>query len=234
MSIYNADLHIHSVLSPCSSLDMSPVNIVDMALKKGLKIISVTDHNTLKHCKVTSEIAQKHGIFFIPGVEITTIEEVHCLAYFPTIFDAEKFDKLLENSINKISINNQNIDIQLIVNENEEILGQVDYWLLAATKFTINELEKVVHNHNGLFVPAHVDRQAFGVIAQLGFMPPDLKIDAIEAISPTELLQKKFPEFSKHKILHSSDAHYINDIGERFTPLSMEKFDFEHFALALK
>ena len=81
MNFYKGDLHIHSVLSPCGDLNMSPVNIIDEALKKGLHLIAITDHNSTRHCELSISLGEEKGLFVIPGCEITSKEEVHCLVF---------------------------------------------------------------------------------------------------------------------------------------------------------
>ena len=102
MNIFRADLHIHSCLSPCGSLDSSPANIVQAAIERGLDIIAIADHNSLLHCKITSEIAKKNGLHLIYGTEVNTSEEVHALALFGDETSADEFQKFLESNLTKI------------------------------------------------------------------------------------------------------------------------------------
>ena len=122
MNRYRSDLHIHSVLSPCGDLEMSPVNIVDMAAKKGLDIIAVTDHNHTGHAKLTRELGAKKGIWVVYGVELCTREEVHCLTFFDTNKQLDVFQEMLEKSMPKIPNDTKMLGYQLIVDEAEEIL----------------------------------------------------------------------------------------------------------------
>ena len=80
-----ADLHIHSCLSPCADELMTPNNIANMALIKGLDIIAVTDHNTCAQLPAVAGAAKRAGVTLVPGMELETQEEVHTLAYFPSV-----------------------------------------------------------------------------------------------------------------------------------------------------
>ncbi|HNX58188.1 MAG TPA: PHP domain-containing protein, partial [Spirochaetota bacterium] len=59
--ILRADLHIHSCLSPCGSLDMSPSRIVERAVESGLDVIALTDHNSALNCPALEEAARGYG-----------------------------------------------------------------------------------------------------------------------------------------------------------------------------
>ena len=74
---YHYDLHMHSCLSPCSDDDMTPNNMVNMALMNGLDIIAVTDHNAVGNCAAAMEVGRRNGLTVLPGMELTTSEEIH-------------------------------------------------------------------------------------------------------------------------------------------------------------
>ncbi|HOB77325.1 MAG TPA: PHP domain-containing protein [Bacteroidales bacterium] len=210
-----ADLHIHTVLSPCGSLDMSPINIVKEASKKGIDIIGITDHNASANCKVTFDIAKDYGIFTLCGLEVTTKEETHCLTFFQDFETLDLFQKFIDDNIIKIDNDPDKFGYQLIVDKDENIVDQIDWLLINATNISIDDLEKKVHQLNGLFIPAHIDRSAYSLISQLGIVPKDLNVDAFEVskYSNPQNIINSFPYTKKNTFISDSDAHFINDIG---------------------
>ena len=93
------DFHIHTALSPCGDDDMTPNNIVNMAVLKGLDAIAITDHNTAKNVPACVECAKDKPLVVIPGMEIETAEEIHMLALFDNTDALMRLDKIVsENS----------------------------------------------------------------------------------------------------------------------------------------
>jgi len=235
MNTFRADLHIHTVLSPCGDLDMSPARIVEKALEKGLDIIGITDHNSTRHCNVVSKLANEAGIFVLMGAEVTTREEVHCLTFFENIDQLSDFQLYLEAHIPPIPNNTEKFGYQVVVDENEMIVDQIQYLLISALDQTINQVEAKVHSLDGIFIPAHIDRPRYSIISQLGFVPDNLLIDGIE-ISSTCKTESIYPFLGKQKnlsIIKSSDAHYIENIGKTYTIFEMEHRTFAEVKLAL-
>jgi PHP family Zn ribbon phosphoesterase len=230
-----ADIHIHTVLSPCGSLDMSPINIVNEASKKGLDIIGITDHNASANCKVTFDIAKEFGIFTLCGLEVTTKEEIHCLAFFQDFDSLTFFQKFIDDNIIKIDNNPDKFGYQLIVDRDENIIDQIDWLLINATNITIDELEKKVHELDGLFIPAHIDRSTYSLISQLGIVPLDLKVDAYEVskYSKPENIKNTFPYTTNNTFISNSDAHYIRDIGSISTIFHIKNRSFDEIKKAL-
>ena len=99
MKVFNADLHIHTVLSPCGSLEMSPKAIILAASEKKLDIIGITDHNSTRQCRVVTAEAQKAGITVYCGAEVTSKEEVHCLAFFENFKKLDEFQQFLDKHL---------------------------------------------------------------------------------------------------------------------------------------
>ena len=77
-----ADLHIHTVLSPCGDLEMSPENILHFAQVQGLNMIGITDHNSTRQAPIIRDYGKTKGIFVLTGAEICSKEEVHALSGF--------------------------------------------------------------------------------------------------------------------------------------------------------
>lgn len=236
MILLKADLHIHTVLSPCGDLDMSPVRIVEEAEKKGLDIIGITDHNTTRHCRLISELANDKGIFVMQGAEVTTKEEVHCLAFFENIDTLNKFQEFLDENLPEIMNDPSKFGYQVEVDRDEVIIYEEKKLLLNAIKQSIGELELFVHSLNGLFIPAHIDRKKNSIYSQLGFIPSDFNADALEisrAISP-EVFKSLHPEVKGFSVVRNSDAHRLEDIGAVSTMLQVEEPSFSEAFMAIK
>lgn len=236
MHWFRTDLHIHTVLSPCGDLDMSPVRIIQEAKKRNLDIIGIADHNSTLHTEVTIELGKKEGITVFPGVEVNTREEVHCLAFFENTDDTKRFQEFLEQHLPKIKNKPDRFGHQLQVNGKEEILNEVEELLIVGLEVGIGEVEKEVHRLNGVFIPAHVDRQMNGIYAQIGFVPDDLKVDALEvsaSVMLADFLEKR-SELKNAVLITNSDAHYTDQIGQVVTEYYLNEPTFEEWAKALK
>jgi hypothetical protein len=236
MKIFRADLHIHTVLSPCGDLDMSPGRIINEAVSKGLDIIGITDHNTTRHCSLISLMAGKEGIFVMQGAEVTTKEEVHCLAFFENNFKLELFQEYLDANLPGIMNNSAKFGDQVQVDENEIIIYEEKRLLLSAISRSFKDVEKLVHSLNGLFIPAHIDRKKNSIYSQLGFLPENMKADALEisSLHTIEHFTKSHPEIKEFPIIRSSDSHQPGTIGSAVTEFLLESPSFEEIAMALK
>ncbi|MGE0089876.1 MAG: PHP domain-containing protein [Bacteroidales bacterium] len=236
MKLYKADLHIHTVLSPCGDLEMSPANIVNRAKEKGLEIIGITDHNNTKNCKVIEEIAAKEGILVLKGAEVTTKEEVHCLAFFEKDNELNEFQNYLDSFITKIKNDPEKFGYQVVVDKNENIVEQIDWLLISALDQNIQQVERKVHQLNGLFIPAHIDRARYSLISQLGFVPADLNEDALELSK--HIAKSSFIDQNKYLadrcFIRNSDSHFTENIGDCSTIFQMNEKTFSEVRMALK
>ena len=232
---YRADLHIHTVLSPCGDIYMSPSAIIEQAKKLHLDVIAITDHNSTRQVKVTQELGKENGILVIGGVEITTQEEAHALAYFETEEQLDTFQEYLDQHLPKIPNDEERFGYQLIVDRDEDIIGEEEYLLLSAIDADLDTLYNKVHEIGGLFVPAHVSKPASSLMSQLGFIPPDIKADALEISKHVkkEDFLKKFAYLKKFMFTKSSDAHYLHIIGEVHCILNMYDLTFDEFRKTL-
>jgi hypothetical protein len=229
MENYRADLHIHTVLSPCGDLEMSPGNIIRKAKEKGLDIIGITDHNTTKHCELAEKIGKANGVFVLKGAEVTTKEEVHCLAFFENVQLLNKFQLYLELHLPDIPNNPDKFGYQVVIDENENIIENVEKLLITALDQSIDQLEQKVHELGGLFIPAHVNRSKNSLISQLGFVPPGLKVEALELskyITKEEFLMKN-QYLKNYRFVQSSDAHFIENIGDAYSTFALKELTFE-------
>ena len=235
MQWYKADLHIHTVLSPCGGLDMSPVNIIKQAIIKKLDIIAITDHNSTKHCRLAQEIGERNGITVLAGAEINTKEEIHCLAFFEDLVKAEKFQEYLDENLNVIENNPKLFGQQLVVDEEENILEEENRLLVASLKTGIDEISEYVSSLGGLCVPAHINRMHSGIYNQIGFLPPGARFDALEVLLSHDFrtFLEQHPETGRYTQIANSDAHNLGRIGAVSTSYFLEKPEFSEVCLAL-
>ncbi len=236
MKRFRADLHVHTVLSPCGDLEMSPGNVVEAAFARNIDILGIADHNSTKHAALIKKMAEKKGIFVLCGAEVTTREEIHCLTFFENNEKLMEFQQYLDEHLPAIQNNPAVFGHQVVVDENEIIVEEVDRLLISALDQSLDEVEEKVHSLGGLFVPAHIDRPSYSLISQLGFLPPGLKADALELsrhTSPSVMLER-FSGMETYSFLASSDAHHPEQIGSRFTILEMEAASFFEIAQALR
>ena len=210
------DLHIHSCLSPCGDDDMTPANIGGMAVIKGLDVIAVTDHNSCKNCPAVLAAAKEYGILAIPGMEINTSEEVHAVCLFEELEAALEFDAYVYEKLLRFPNREEIFGRQLIYNEEDEITGTVPNLLINAADISFEGLWELVRGYGGVMFPAHVDKTANSLIANLGFIPPDSRFVTAEVKDLKKLhgLKKNNPYLEQCRIISNSDAHYLEHIHE--------------------
>ena len=206
-----ADLHIHSCLSPCGDNDMTPGNILGMAVVKGLEIVAISDHNAARNLPAAEKIAAAYGLLLVPAIEITTSEEVHMLGYFPDVQTAVDFGAMLKTHLPPKKNKPAFFGEQLVMNEDDEVIDHEDALLIGATDLSLEDCAAKVREVGGVPVPAHINRGSNGLLVNLGMMPPSPTFTTVEVWRhlpcPLE------PMENKH-VLHSSDAHYLQDIQE--------------------
>ncbi len=217
MSRFYYDLHLHSCLSPCGDDEMTPGNIAGMGKVAGLDIMALTDHNTCRNCPAFFRQAEVNGIVPVPGMELTTAEEIHIVCLFPALESALAFEESLQGS--RVLIENR-ADIfgrQLIIDESDSVSGEEKYMLPNALGITIDEVPGRVEKFGGVCYPAHIDREANGIIAVLGTLPdtPVFTCAEIKDAGRDAELKEKYPALGQKTIIHSSDAHYLWDINGR-------------------
>lgn len=226
---------MHTVLSPCGSLEMSPRVIVEKALEQGLDIIGITDHNTARQCAEVYRVGNQKGLMVLCGAEVNTKEEVHCLTFFENFEKLEAFQVYLDAHLPSIPNDPERFGHQVWVNAEEEIIGEEERLLISAINQSIDEVEQKVKELNGLFIPAHIFRPSYSVYSQLGFLPFEIRPDAvgISARFDVEEQLKKHPELKQYTIIRSSDAHFPEQIGTHYTVIEMEEASFDELRKAL-
>ena len=237
MNRFRADLHNHTLLSPCGDIEMTPALIVGTALKKGYDIIGITDHNSTVQGREIRRMLGDSEPFVLCGAEITTREEVHCLAFADGDDSLDALQNFLEDSLPEIPNDEEVFGYQLAVNWEEEVIYEAPWLLISAIDKGIEEVAAFVASIGGIFIPAHIDKMHNSVISQLGFVPPDLQYDALEISASCNLegllaanpgLKKMNPSF-----IRSSDAHYPEDMCRAVTYFNMPSRTFSEIRKAL-
>lgn len=218
------DLHVHTAASPCGDATMTPNNIVNMSLLKGLEVIAITDHQTTANCEAVMEVGKKRGLLVIPGIEIECREEFHLIALFTTLNQAQDIAKWIKEGLPKIKNRKDIFGEQLIFNEQDEIVGEIEQLLLTATQIAVSDLVREVKRQKGIIYPAHIDRNSYSILSNLGDIPEELDFSIIE-ISQQASLKTYKEKYPKYTVLQSSDAHYLVDISENRRVLPSEAND---------
>lgn len=209
------DLHIHSCLSPCADLLMTPGNIIKQAVKAGLDYIAITDHNSAGNIPVARKLAERSGIKLIPAMEVETREEVHLLCYFPSLEPLQEMESIVAQNLPDLQNDEEYFGYQLLTNINDQYIAKEERLLAAASMLTFTEIVETATKLGGVVIPSHVDRKSNSVLTHLGFIPPNAEIKVIEVspnTDPVEFL-RIHPELNQYMYIQGSDSHYLDDIG---------------------
>lgn len=217
---------------------MLPKFIIDTALEKGYDIIGVTDHNSTLEAREIKRIVGEGEPYILCGAEITTKEEVHCLAFVDGEENLEALQRFLDDNLPKIPNNEEFFGYQLLVGDDEEVIGEAPYLLISAIAKSVTEVEAFVHSLGGIFIPAHIDKMQNSIISQLGFVPEDLNFDALEISAKCDfeqfILKNRYILNYKPTFIRSSDAHYPEDFCRAVTFFNIARRSFEEIKMALK
>lgn len=229
LRVYRADLHIHTCLSPCGDWDMTPRAVVETSFEKRLDIIAVTDHNSVENAEAAMERGRQLGMTVLPGMEICSQEEAHVLAVFDDLGKARAMQAFVYAHL--AGDNQPDIfGYQVVASAEDEVLDQNPRLLIGATGIDLNTLVHRIHAEGGLAVAAHVDKTAYSIPSQLGFIPPDLPLDAVEVSFRTrpETMAPLPP------CITSSDAHFLGEIGRVSTKFYIAEPTVAEIRLALE
>lgn len=229
-----ADLHLHTALSPCASREMTPRRIVREAMERGLDLIAVCDHNSAGNAGSVERAAGGRPEV-IAGMEITTREEVHVLGLFPGLQAALAAGAQVLAGLPVGPGRPRRAEEQLLLDEHGVVLGREQRMLAAASSLSLTQALALIRAHGGLAVAAHLDRRAFSVLGQLGFLPEEAHFDALE-ISAAGVARGRATAFAGYglPLLSSSDGHFPEDIGSACTVLEAEAPSFAELVLALR
>ena len=211
---FRADLHVHTCLSPCADEEMSPPAIVRQAKKRGLDVIGICDHNSTKNIGAVRQAGRHENLAVIGGIEICSREEVHILCLFDEEQGLQQMQLLIDQNLHGEN-NPELFGQQCLCDEYAAVLGQETKLLIGATGLSVEEIVENAHRLGGLAIASHVDRDSFSIFSQLGFVPKELQIDALE-ISPRYSIaqvRQNFPQTRNYPLVHFSDAHRLEQIG---------------------
>lgn len=219
------DLHLHSCLSPCADDDMTPWNMVNMAKILGLDIIAVTDHNSCGNCRSAMRVGEAAGITVVPGMELCTAEEIHCICLFEDIDKAEKFSDYVKSTMPPVKNREEIFGRQLYMDEADGILGKEEILLTAASSISIDYLPGLVAEYGGVCYPAHINRESYSILSALGDFPPELGVNAFELTPGTDEGEyiSRYAYLSDKRLIKSSDAHYLENMREKELYLEAEE-----------
>ena len=208
------DLHIHSCLSPCGDNEMTPYNLTNMAKICGCDIIALTDHNTCLNCESAMKAGADIGLTVVPGMELCTSEEIHCICLFPELKNALSFSDYVKSTLPPVKNREKIFGNQYIMNEADGILGSFDLLLTTASGISIESLDSLMKDYGGLWYPAHIDRNSYSVISALGDFPDSLETSVFELTydADEKLYREKYPATKNKKLIRSSDAHYLENL----------------------
>lgn len=216
MKRYRYDLHMHSCLSPCGDMDMTPNNMVNMASLLGCDILAVTDHNSCKNAPAAMKVGEKAGVLVVPGMELCTSEEAHIVCLFSSLEGAMDFDAYVSGKLPDIKNREEIFGSQLILDENDQVIGKEERLLIAASFISADEVHALAVNFGGTAFPAHINKDSYSLVASLGRIPEEAGFSAVEITSSCDLesLLLTNPEVEGKILLTDSDAHYLENMRE--------------------
>lgn len=193
---------------------MIPPLIVQTALDKGIHILAITDHNASTNVEAVIKASEGSGLMILPGIEVQTLEDVHTICLFDSIDQLYELQKIIDENLPSLPNQADHLGVQLCVDKNGDFLAYEDRLLLTSVQISLSELFQLVKELQGLFIPAHIDRDAYGLIKTLGFIPLDIPIEALEISRNTSLGQARlrYPQITNFPLIHSGDAHRLNEI----------------------
>jgi PHP family Zn ribbon phosphoesterase len=190
------------------------------AQRRGLHFVGICDHNSGENVRAAQKAGERERISVIGGIEVTSQEEVHVLALFDKASELQALQQVIYENLPGTN-DERMYGNQVVVNEDDEVIGFNKKLLMGATGIPLYEIVELIHRLKGLAIASHIDREGFGIIGQLGFIPEDLRLDAVEFTAPLQKdrvsLTKDFP------IVVSSDAHFLEEIGRKRTRFLLEE-----------
>jgi hypothetical protein len=227
------DLHLHSCLSPCADITMLPGEMARRIVDRGIRIAALTDHNAACNAGVFQRVFQQHGILPVPGIEVTTAEEVHLLCYFETLSALWQFSRTLLSSYPHVANDPEHFGYQLVCNEQDTYVGQFPFLLSMASPLSLGELRRLAEQHGGIVVPSHLDRH-YGLLYQLGMITPGMEFATYEVAHKVNIpgILAQLP--GKPQIISSSDAHNLDSIGPPRSVFELEELTVHEVLLALR
>jgi len=213
MKTYRADLHVHTVLSPCAEIEMIPPLIVEKALERGIQLIAITDHNATANIYSVQKAAAEKGLIVWAGMELQTKEEVHVLCLFDTLEQSQALQDYVSPRLPPIENRPDYFGEQFVVDETGDFIRRENQLLLTSADIPLKEAWEQVSSLGGLLIPAHVDRKAFGLLANLGLIPEDIPIKVLEIsrhLDPDKAAST-FPQIKGYPLIQNGDVHRLEE-----------------------
>jgi hypothetical protein len=214
MRQYLAELHAHTVLSPCAELEMLPPLLVRRALERGLHVLAITDHNASANVAAVQAAAAGTGLVVLPGMELQTREDVHVLCLFEALAPLAAWQAEVDASLPPLKNQVEHFGDQLVVDAAGDFVRREERLLLVGARLTLAQAVAGVTALGGLVIPAHVERQAFGLLGHLGLVPAGVDFSALEIsrfVTP-EAARERFPQLRGHTLLQGGDAHRLDEV----------------------
>lgn len=233
---WRGDLHIHTALSPCAADDMTPWRLVAAAQVAGLDLLAVTDHNSTRQLRAVIEVAKMAGLGVFPGMEVQTKEDVHMVCLFDRVEQAEAWGEEVDRHLPFLPNREHTFGHQLLFDTADRLVGREERLLLTATDLGVEQVVHRVRALGGIALPAHVDRQAYGLIYTLGFLPPGLDVPAVE-ISGREVadvVRERFPQLGDVTLYAASDAHCLEEVGSHPSFFYLEELAMAELEMAFR
>lgn len=213
LKTYVAELHLHTVVSPCAAVEMIPPLIVQEAVERDINLLAVTDHNSTANVEAVQKAAAGTNLTVLPGMELQTIEEVHVLCLFDTPDQMAAWQAFVDARMPQLENNIEYFGEQFVVDETGEFIRREAQLLLTSAEISLSEAVAEVNGMEGLAIPAHVNRSSFSLIANLGFVPFDIPFEALELsrhITPAAACEK-FPQLRQYPLIQNGDVHYLHE-----------------------
>jgi PHP family Zn ribbon phosphoesterase len=231
MKIYY-DLHIHSALSACADEDMTPNDIVNMAVLKGLDVIAVADHNSCRNCRAVMEVARGTGILVIPAMELQTSEDVHILCLFRDIANAERFSEYVYKGMLKVLNNERIFGTQYVLDATDRVVDIERFLYTVASNIGVYQVVELLKRYGGFAIPAHVDRENNGLLSILGYLDAEMGFKVVEINKNKRAAER--PDLKGIGIVTNSDAHNLWSISEATNFVEMDApIDIDNFLTTL-
>lgn len=231
---YFYDLHIHSALSPCADVLMSPNNILNMAMLKELQIIAVTDHNSCLQLDVIEELKDSYEMLIVPGAEVEVKEHYHVLCLFRSFEDARKFQKNLDLYLNVKMHDEEIYGEQNIFNAFDDIIHNHQISLMGSSNIGLLQLRKMIDTLDGVMILAHIEKYKDGIVEKIKTIYHDV-FDAIEVNANYDItkIENELNTLT-YNIIRDSDAHQIMDISEPIHTIELAHLTIDDLFCELK